>query len=98
MMTRTDKRRFPIIIAALAGLALAVGLFVTHVPQAHAQDATITSLLSRLDVGVLDAVVAGTPTRVAGYKPATPGDRIPIWKPQSRGIQLPGRVRPLVHG
>ena len=69
MMTRTDKRRFPIIIAALAGLALAVGLFVTHVPQAHAQDATITSLLSRLDVGVLDAVVAGTPTRVAGYKP-----------------------------
>ena len=63
MMTRTDKRRFPIIIAALAGLALAVGLFTTHVPPAHAQSATITSLLARLDVKAVD----GTSNQIAGY-------------------------------
>ena len=40
-----------VLIAALAVLALAVGLFTTHVQPAHAQDATITSLLSRLDAG-----------------------------------------------
>ena len=62
-MIRNDRRRFPIIIAALAGLALAVGLFTTHVPPAHAQSATITSLLSRLDVKAVD----GTSNQIAGY-------------------------------
>ena len=61
-MTRTDRRRFPIIIAALAGLALAVGLFTTHAPPAHAQDATITPLLSRLDAGFLDILHQGANT------------------------------------
>ncbi len=55
MVTRTGRRRFPVLIAALAMLALAVGLFTTHVQPAHAQDATITSLLSRLDVALADA-------------------------------------------
>ena len=62
-MTRTDRRRFPIIIAALAGLALAVGLFTTHVQPVHAQNATITSLLARLDVKAVD----GTSNQIAGY-------------------------------
>ena len=43
MMTRTGRRGIPVLIAALAVLALVVGLFTTHVPPAHAQDATITS-------------------------------------------------------
>ena len=57
MMTRTGRRGIPVLIAALAVLALVVGLFTTHVPPAHAQDATITSLLSRLDVGFSDTVL-----------------------------------------
>ena len=52
MVTRTGRRRFPVLIAALA---LAVGLFTTHVQPAHALDATITSLLSRLDMALADA-------------------------------------------
>ena len=67
MMTRTDRRRFPIIIAALAGLALAVGLFTTHAPPAHAQDATITPLLSRLDAGFLDFLHGGEHNQTVGY-------------------------------
>ena len=74
MMTRTDKRRFPIIIAALAGLALAVGLFVTHVPPAHAQDATITSLLSRLVVELSETSdhTAANNSYDAGYDASGP--------------------------
>ena len=53
MMIRTDRRRFLVLLAALASLVLAVGLFTTHVRPAHAQDATITSLLARLDVEVV---------------------------------------------
>ena len=81
MMTRTDRRRFPIIIAALAGLALAVGLFTTHAPPAHAQNATITPLLSRLDVEI--SVVTATATFVndtAGYNAETlQGSLSPAW-------------------
>ena len=62
-MIRNDRRRFPVIIAALAGLALAVGLFTTNVPPAHAQSATITSLLARLDVKAVD----GASNQIAGY-------------------------------
>ena len=54
-----------------------------------ATDDTITSLLSRLDVKAVD----DTSDQIAGYIASnSPG------KPESRGIQLPGRVRPLVHG
>ena len=67
MMTRTDRRRFPIIIVALAGLALAVGLFTTHVPPAHAQSATITSLLSRMDAELTTVIVGNLHTQVVGY-------------------------------
>ena len=63
MMTRTGRRGIPVLIAALAVLALAVGVFTTHVQPAHAQDATITSLLSRLDV----EVVSDASTQNAGY-------------------------------
>ena len=62
-MTRTGRRGIPVLIAALAVLALAVGVFTTHVQPAHAQDATITSLLSRLDV----EVVSDASTQNAGY-------------------------------
>ena len=68
MMTRTDRRRFPIIIVALAGLALAVGLFATHVPQAHAQDDTITSLLSRMDAEVTGSIAGTYHNQVGGYR------------------------------
>ena len=62
MMTRTGRRGIPVLIAALAVLALAVGVFTTHVQPAHAQDATITSLLSRLDAGFFDFPHRGATT------------------------------------
>ena len=68
MMTRTGRRGIPVLIAALAGLALAVGVFTTHAQPAHAQDATITSLLSRLDVELRD-----TPANTATYVAQTAG-------------------------
>ena len=97
MMTRTDRRRFPIIIAALAGLALAVGLFTTHAPPAHAQNATITPLLSRLDVeiSVVTSYMATFVNDTAGYNSL--GDFCNR-EPESGVVQLSGRVQPLVHG
>ena len=62
-MTRTARRGIPLLIAALAVLALALGVFTSHAQPAHAQDATITSLLSRLDV----EVVSDASTQNAGY-------------------------------
>ena len=70
MMTRTGRRGIPVLIAALAVLALVVGLFTTHVPPAHAQDATITSLLSRLDVGFSDTVLGTYHDQRVGYDSA----------------------------
>ena len=67
-MTRTGRRGIPALIAALAGLALAVGVFTTHAQPAHAQDATITSLLSRLDVELRE-----TPANTATYVAQTAG-------------------------
>ena len=57
----------PVLIAALAVLALAVGLFTTHVQPAHAQDATITSLLSRLDAGFSELVQGNYHSQRVGY-------------------------------
>ena len=67
-MTRTGRRGIPALIAGLAGLALAVGVFTTHAQPAHAQDATITSLLSRLDVELRE-----TPANTATYVAQTAG-------------------------
>ena len=96
-MTRTDRRRFPIIIAALAGLALAVGLFTTHAPPAHAQDATITPLLSRLDAGFFDLLQGDYHNQTVGYN-SVGSLRDFNRKPESGVVQLSGRVQPLVHG
>ncbi len=92
MMTGADRRRFPIIIVALAGLALAVGLFATHVPQAHAQGATITSLLSRLDVGISESVNNGYHTQAAGYRP--PPATNPIGTLSPAGFNYPAGFGP----
>ena len=51
----------------MAGLALAVGVFTTHAPPAHAQDATITPLLSRLDAEFLDIPVGAYHNQTVGY-------------------------------
>ena len=67
MMTRTGRRRFPVLIAALAVLALAVGVFTTHAQPAHAADATITSLLSRLDAELTDTIQGNYHNQVVGY-------------------------------
>ena len=67
MMTRTGRRGIPVLIAALAVLALAVGVFTTHVPPVHAQDATITSLLSRLDAELRDTVIDSYHYQTVGY-------------------------------
>ena len=62
-------------------------------------DDTITSLLSRLDAGLTRYMDGGTLESDCGiplgrqfWRRDSPG------RPESRGIQLPGRVRPLVHG
>ena len=62
-------------------------------PDDDSTDDTITSLLSRLDVELTETVVNDYHNQIAGYtmRPIPRGA-------ESRGIQLPGRVRPLVHG
>ena len=67
MMIRTDRRGIPVLIAALAVLALAVGVFTTHAQPAYAADATITSLLSRLDVGFSETVIDNFHSQRVGY-------------------------------
>ena len=67
MMTRTGRRGIPVLIAALAVLALVVGLFTTHAQPAHAADATITSLLSRLDAGFSDLPQGDYHNQTVGY-------------------------------
>ncbi len=67
MMTRTGRRGIPVLIAALAVLALAVGVFTTHAQPAYAADATITSLLSRLDVGFSETVQGTYHNQTVGY-------------------------------
>ena len=69
-MTRTGRRGIPVLIAALAVLALAVGVFTTHAQPAHAADATITSLLSRLDVGFSEFVQGTYHNQRVGYDSA----------------------------
>ena len=91
-MTRTGRRGIPVLIAALAGLALAVGVFTTHAQPAHAQDATITSLLSRLDAELTDSRDRQLPLSDCGIQL---GNR--AREPESGVVQLSGRVQPLVH-
>ncbi len=80
MMTRTGRRGIPVLIAALAVLALAVGVFTTHVQPAHAADATITSLLSRLDAELRDTVINSYHNQTVGYDPAdSQGSLSPAW-------------------
>ena len=79
-MTRTGRRRFPVLIAALAVLALAVGVFTTHAQPAHAQDATITSLLSRLDAGFFDFLQGDYHNQTVGYSSdLSQGSLSPAW-------------------
>ena len=64
-MTRTGRRGIPVLIAALA-----VGVFTTHAQPAYAADATITSLLSRLDVGFSETVQGTYHNQTVGYDSA----------------------------
>ena len=80
MMTRTGRRGIPVLIAALAVLALAVGVFTTHAQPAHAADATITSLLSRLDAELRDTVINSYHNQAVGYVAAdSQGSLSPAW-------------------
>ena len=77
-MTRTGRRGIPVLIAALAVLALAVGVFTTHVPPVHAQDATITSLLTRLDAELKQTTQGNYHNQVVGYNTER-GSLSPAW-------------------
>ena len=99
MMTRTGRRGIPVLIAALAGLALAVGLFTSHAQPAHAQDATITSLLSRLDAELRDTVINSYHNQTVGYDPAdSQGSLSPAWFNYPAGFSPSYTVERLIVG
>ena len=80
MVTRTGRRGIPVLIAALAVLALAVGVFTTHAQPAYAADATITSLLSRLDAELTDLIVQDYHNQNVGYSTELSiGSLSPAW-------------------
>ena len=64
-MSRIDRRRFLALLATVAALLVFIASDVGSTPTAEAQntDATITSLLSRLDVEAVDAAS----NQIAGY-------------------------------
>ena len=83
------------LLLATAALLVLLAADITSAPNAEAQDATITSLLSRLDAGFSDLPQGNYHNQTVGYNSV--GDPI-IGKTESGVVQLSGRVQPLVHG
>ena len=79
-MSRIDRRRFLVLLAAIAALLVFIASDVGSIPTAEAQntDATITSLLSRLDVELSETSdhTAANNSYDAGYDASGPKGRL----------------------
>ena len=80
------------LLLAAAVLLVFLAAHVTSTPRAEAQDATITSLLSRMEVGVSEFVNNGFHTQAAGYRP--PPATNPIGTLSPAGFNYPAGFGP----